>query len=380
MSSTTTTTTRPVHLWLRAETKPLEHRCALTPSVARTLLAEGFRITVESSRERIFDDAEFASAGCTLVGEGSWEQDAPADAIVLGLKELPASDTFPLHHTHIHFAHCYKNQAGWQSVLSRFARGKGTLLDLEFLHDEHGRRVAAFGFMAGFAGAALGLDVWAEPSAEGRTEFGAVEPFANEALLIAHIQSRLASATAAGRALPRVLVLGALGRCGRGAVALLRKAGLPDSHIAQWDMAETKRGGPFPEIATDYDVFVNCIYLATPIPPFLTPNEIALPGRKLAVLVDVSCDPTNPHNPIPVYTECTTFTRPTVVVPTREGAVPLHVVSIDHLPSLLPRESSEGFVNDLLPSLRSLRDVPTARVWAEAEQLFRDKVALLDQV
>lgn len=35
-----------------------------------------------------------------------------------------------------------KQQAGWEKVLARFPRGGGTLLDLEFLVDENGRRVA----------------------------------------------------------------------------------------------------------------------------------------------------------------------------------------------------------------------------------------------
>lgn len=29
----------------------------------------------------------------------------------------------------------YKGQGGWETVLGRFPRGKGTLLDLEFLED-----------------------------------------------------------------------------------------------------------------------------------------------------------------------------------------------------------------------------------------------------
>ncbi len=58
------------------------------------------------------------------------------------------------------FAHCYKQQAGWKEILSRFVIGKGLLLDLEFLVDEKGRRVAAFGYHAGFAGSALGIDLW----------------------------------------------------------------------------------------------------------------------------------------------------------------------------------------------------------------------------
>jgi saccharopine dehydrogenase (NAD+, L-lysine forming) len=55
------------------------------------------------------------------------------------------------------FAHYYKGQGGWQDVLARFAQGGGTLLDLEFLTDNSGRRVAA-GYHAGYAGAALALE------------------------------------------------------------------------------------------------------------------------------------------------------------------------------------------------------------------------------
>jgi hypothetical protein len=55
-----------------------------------------------------------------------------------------AADVFevPLKHVHVQFAHCYKQQAGWEKVLGRFARGNGVLLDLEFLTDSSGRRVA----------------------------------------------------------------------------------------------------------------------------------------------------------------------------------------------------------------------------------------------
>jgi hypothetical protein len=46
-------------------------------------------------------------------------------------------------------------------TLGSFSQGSGTLLDLEFLQDDKGRRVAAFGYYAGFAGAALALKNWA---------------------------------------------------------------------------------------------------------------------------------------------------------------------------------------------------------------------------
>ena len=47
---------------------------------------------------------------------------------------------------------------------------------------------------------------------------------------------------------PRVLVIGALGRCGKGALDLCRTVGIPESSLIKWDMAETKKGGPFEEI------------------------------------------------------------------------------------------------------------------------------------
>lgn len=109
--------------------------------------------------------------GCKMVESETWETNAPLDAFVIGLKELPEG-TSPLKHNHIFFAHCFKEQTGWKELIKRFTDGKGTILDLEFLQDDSGtqtpspiltfsgRRVAAFGYHAGFTGSAVGIDVW----------------------------------------------------------------------------------------------------------------------------------------------------------------------------------------------------------------------------
>ena len=93
------------------------------------------------------------------------------------------------------------------------------------------------------------------------------------------------------------------------------RAGVPEANILKWDMTETAKGGPFQELM-DVDIFVNCIYLSSAIPPFLTKEQLQGAGkqRRLAVVVDVSCDTTNPNNPIPIYSINTTFTEPTVDV------------------------------------------------------------------
>lgn len=79
------------------------------------------------------------------------------------------------------------------------------------------------------------------------------------------------------------------------------------------------------------------------------------------MVCDVSCDTTNPFNPIPFCNKPTYFDRPTI---TLQGYnPPLSYITIDHLPSLLPREASEAFSAALLPSLLELSDHKNARVW-----------------
>jgi hypothetical protein len=131
----------------------------LTPNGAQKLIEIGFKIVLEVSDASIFKESEYPSQ-VIRAKKGGWTV-APPGTIILGLKELPESDS-PLTHDHIFFGHCFKGQDGWTQMLDRFDCGKGRLLDLEFLQDENGRRVAAFGYYAGFAGAALGLRIWAE--------------------------------------------------------------------------------------------------------------------------------------------------------------------------------------------------------------------------
>ncbi|KAI0757156.1 saccharopine dehydrogenase [Daedaleopsis nitida] len=357
----------PQQLWLRCEKKEFERRTAITPTTATKLIDAGFEIFVERDSQRIFKDEEYEAVGCKLVENNSWPN-APKDIPIIGLKELPESDD-PLPHTHIQFAHCYKQQGGWSKVLARFHKGNGTLYDLEFLTDDQGRRVAAFGYHAGFAGAAAGALAFSAEKAG--KPLGQLEPYENEQAMVDDVKRVLGGS---GKGL-KAIVVGALGRCGRGAADLFRKIGLEEDDILKWDMDETAKGGPFQEIL-DADIFVNCIYLSSPIPPFVTEEQIAAAGkdRRLRVVVDVSCDTTNPHNPIPIYSINTTFAKPTVPVAVGEGNPPLAMVSIDHLPTLLPREASEQFSANLLPSLLELPNRQNARVWVEAEKLFRTKL------
>ncbi|KAJ9078197.1 Saccharopine dehydrogenase [Entomophthora muscae] len=361
-----------VHLWLRHEVKPMEHRAALSPEACKTLIDNGFTITAEKSDARFFKDEEYKKVGCKLVESETWETNAPLDAFIIGLKELPEG-TSPLKHSHIFFAHCFKEQTGWKELIKRFTDGKGTILDLEFLQDDSGRRVAAFGYHAGFTGSAVGIDIWCHNTDPALGKFPPIKPYPNQDELIRAIKLRLATAVQANKgSYPKIMVMGAKGRCGGGAVDFAKAVGIPETNILGWDVAETVKGGPFDEIL-GVDIFINCIYLSSKIPPFLTLESIAKPSRQLSVMVDVSCDYTSPNNPVPVYDRATYFDKPTLQVQAGSSNPPLEVVAIDHLPTMLPREASQAFARDLLPTLLALPNRQTAPVWQRATDLYKKK-------
>ncbi|MBE3049786.1 saccharopine dehydrogenase, partial [Candidatus Bathyarchaeota archaeon] len=196
--------------------------------------------------------------------------------------------------------------------------------------------------------------------------------------LTSHIKAALAAPVQAnGGQPPRVIVIGALGRCGKGAVDFCTDAGIPESSILKWDMAETSRGGPFPEVAGS-DIFVNCVYLGpNRTPPFLTAESLSAPDRRLRVICDVSCDPNSANNPIPIYSDYSTFDNPTVPASVKIEGPEVRIVSIDHLPTLVARESSDEFSSLLLPALLTLDRRESEGVWQRAEKVFKERVAEL---
>ncbi|WP_170429776.1 saccharopine dehydrogenase [Ruegeria arenilitoris] len=346
------------HLWVRAEQRPNEERVGLTPEGAAALIAAGIRVTVEESHVRAIPIDGYKAAGCEIAPENSWPQ-APLGAIIFGLKELPEDGT-PLPHRHIMFGHAYKGQHSGRALLQRFKAGGGTLYDLEYLVDEDGRRVAAFGYWAGYAGAAVTLKTWA--AQQRGEECAPVGVYSGKDALNAELLAEL-DATGADR--PRAIVIGALGRVGTGAADLCEAMGVS---VTKWDMAETASGGPFPEIL-EHDLFLNCIF-ARPGTPIFVPTEALTAPRTLTAIGDVACDPDSDYNPVPVYDRATTWEAPALRVTTDPV---MDVMAIDNLPSMLPVESSEDYAAQLLPSLLTLTDLDSG-VWGRADATYKTHI------
>ena len=340
------------HLWVRAEQRRNEERVGLTPDGARDLIAAGMRVTVEESGQRAIPISDYRDAGCDIAPAASWP-DAHEDAIIFGLKELPEDGT-PLPHRHIMFGHAFKGQHSGRALLERFRKGGGTLYDLEYLVDEDGRRVAAFGYWAGYAGAAITLKSWAAQQRGGICP--AVGTYSGKDALLADLARDLDRLRT-----PNAIIIGVLGRVGTGAADLCTAMSLAPT---RWDMAETLQGGPFWEILL-HDMFLNCIF-ARPGTPVFVPREALDAPRELTVIGDVACDPDSDYNPVPVYDAATDWAAPARRV---HDAPPMDVMAIDNLPSLLPVESSQDFAGLLLPSLRGLANLDGG-VWERARITF----------
>ena len=340
------------HLWIRAEERANERRSGLMPEGVAALRGAGLRVTVEESADRVVATEAYAAAGADIAPRGTWRR-APADALVFGLKELPEDGT-PLSHRHIFFGHAFKGQPAGRTLLSRFRAGGGALYDLEYLVDTRGRRVAAFGHWAGFAGAAVSALAYAA-QARGRA-CPPVSVWEDQSALVADVAAALT-----GQDRPAVLIIGAQGRVGGGAAALCDAVGLS---ATRWDVAETAHGGPFPEVL-DHGIFLNCI-LAMPGVPVFVAADAGAQARALRVIGDIACDPTSDFSPIKVYDRVTDWAAPTLRA---HDTPPLDVMAIDNLPSLLPRESSEDFAAQLLPHLLTLGDIQ-AGVWGRARAAF----------
>lgn len=348
-------------LWLRAETKPYEHRTPLIPAHAAELVLKNNTIIVESSSNRIFTDAQYIDAGCEIVEASSW-QEASKDAYILGIKELPSSED-PISHNHIYFGHVYKDQDGAKHLLERFNKGNGLLYDLEFLTNEHGDRITSFSHWAGIAGCAIALLIWLQKKGNSEAKFQIPEFYSNEYEVVELLRQQLNSHNS-----PTCLIIGARGHCAHGVIEFLEKIGLTPTLLYKKDTVDRKE---FPEIF-QHDILFNCVYLTKPLAPFITKEKLTT-NKKLSIVVDISCDPNGPNNPLPIYDKITTFKKPTLRVCEEPHSV--DIIAIDHLPSFFPRESSIHFSNQFQPYLKQLLiHGQSSPAWDNAEKIFHKSV------
>ena len=130
------------------ETKiPIDNRVALSPRQVATLNKRfpDHKIVVQSSNIRAYSDEEYRLEGVEVV-------DNISDCDVLfGIKEAKIESLLPDKH-YVFFGHIAKMQVYNRPLLQAFLRKGITFSDYEYMVDENGVRVCAFGWWAGVVG------------------------------------------------------------------------------------------------------------------------------------------------------------------------------------------------------------------------------------
>lgn len=337
-----------MNIYIRNEHYENEYRSPLIPQDILRLLNKGFHFTVQESNHRVFTNQDFQDISGLTLTQKEWFEPEFQTFLILGIKELTCLEK--LHqHTHCYFSHSFKQQTNSRSILSAFSTSKSILHDIEYLLDSSGNRLITFGFYAGLVGATLGLQEFilsqSKKSLENLTFWNSFE----EMLASIQIPSKLS---------PRIAVLGSHGRCGLGVCSLLQKVNLSYSTFNTKDKIQH---------LDQYDIVFNCILLDTSYSQIWFSKE-SIP-KDPTVIVDISCDYSKPNNPIPLYTQATTWKHPVY-----RPCDSVHILAIENLPSLLPKESSIHFSQQLTKLLLENDE----NVWQSNKNYFLQLISELE--
>lgn len=131
------------------ETKvPVDNRVVLSPNQISDLhnKYKEIEFVVESSNLRVFTDSEYLSKGIKVV------DDISDCDILFGVKEVNTENLIPNKH-YFFFGHIAKMQPYNKPLIKKMMDLNITFTDYEYLVDDYGQRLAAFGWWAGVVGA-----------------------------------------------------------------------------------------------------------------------------------------------------------------------------------------------------------------------------------
>lgn len=398
-----------VDLVIRDETLEHERRTIMTPPQIAELTRGGFNIALVRWPERCFSDSEYITAvensgnpqNFHLLDHDEWKTlPECANSIILGVKEIPrvppGTTDFHLTHTYIHFDHSYKGQFGAAERLSRFAFGKlfnedepqqSILLDHEYSTDEDGKRTHAFGKSAGYATAAMSVLTWAQ-QVNGTEKKLEQHAYSRKVDFFERYAEEISNAIHKNGAPPEALILGSVrGRSANGVMKLLHDLNeyLPPERNIKfdiWDRAESSaRMTEDSGLAgiEKFDLVLNCTYTETPCPPFANDATLQRRGEQLQIYGDVTCDTTPDKNRLRFSKYQTSdFDAPAIEVGDNVFAI-----TVDHSPSLFPKEATLDIARQAFPHIKNLlhyrriqMDVPLDSPWARATEAFEDNMLM----
>ncbi len=353
------------------ETKtPADRRVPLTPEQCSLLmnLDKPVEVVVQPSDIRCFSNEEYRDAGVELA------EDLSDCDFLLGVKEVKTDKLLP-GKSYLFFSHTAKRQPYNRGLLQKLIANRNRMIDYEYLTDEEGIRVVAFGHWAGVVGAYNALRAWGL-----RTGNYTLKP-ASECLDYEQLLGELKGITA-GKV--RVAITGG-GRVAGGAKDILLKSGFrevdPEGYLNNtynepvftrldpWNYTRRSDGrlfnfnhfvrcpgeydNAFGIYAMATDIYLACHFWDPAAPLILTREMLKDPGCPIQVVADISCDL---NGPVASTVRASTIAEPLYGYDPHSGEESadlfangiITVMAVDNLPGELPRDASAAFGNALL--------------------------------
>ncbi len=142
-------------LAIREEDKSVwEKRAPIVPEDVEKLVKKGYRVLVEPSSHRVFNDEDYRKAGAEIT------KDLSNAKVIFGVKEIPPYKIEKK--VYVFFSHTIKGQPYNMPMLKKILDSHATLIDYERIVDDKGRRLIFFGNFAGYAGMIDALNVLGE--------------------------------------------------------------------------------------------------------------------------------------------------------------------------------------------------------------------------
>ncbi|WP_395052441.1 NAD(P)-dependent oxidoreductase [Flavobacterium sp.] len=349
---------------IKERKNPPDRRVVFTPEELVRLKAEhpDAEIKVESSDIRVFTDKQYIDLGLDVVS------DVSNCDVLFGVKEVPVEALIP-NKKYFFFSHTIKKNPHNRKLLQAILDKKIDLYDHETIVDDKNRRLIGFGRYAGIVGAyngfrAFGLKFELFNLAKAETLSGKEE-----------LITRLKRQT-----LPNIkIVLTGHGKVGMGAKEILD--GIKIKQVSVDDFLSKIYSQPvytqidvldynkrldgkildnqdfyknpqeytsnFERFTKVSDVFMAGHFHGNNAPDILTQEMLKAADCKIKVVADISCDV---EGPIACTIRASTIADPIFgYLPTENKEVPythpaaIVVMSVDNLPSELPKDASEGF-------------------------------------
>lgn len=333
-------------IYLRAELNENEFRCPLIPADIKQLIHYGYKVYVQSSKYRIYEDYEYEKVGAIITTK-PWYDSEFKSCLIIGLKEISNLNKLDKH-KHMYFSHTFKNQKNSEIILKAFKDSNSIIYDYEYLIDSNNKRIIAFGFYAGLIGCNLGLMQYYYKKIL-KKNIKNLRPFSSKKQLIEIIEKTEGIKYIDINNL-KIAVIGPNGRCGKGVINVLNYFNLKYSIINKDDNKKNLE---------NYDIIFNCIVINKDL------NETWFDDKtifsKPIIIVDISCDYNNSNNPIKIYNKATSWEEP--VYSYNEN---VDVIAINNLPSLLPKDSSNEFSKILVQLLLNFN----SSIWENNKNVF----------